>query len=465
MGFYGILINIYISTASSQKRQAGFANTNIQMMQNCTTGDVAFASPWPTYFVFKLAPLVRPDLGKMLSAKSALFATDDIYKRPLTPVIAKYMIEGTLDIIRVKELILNNWIKAKYENGSPRFGELTHHVSHWMGFAFWTPEKKFNIGEHVKIKGSESGFTTETQLTVYMNELSTKPYEKYKSPWELIIVPNIVRERFADRTPRSAVIINFHHCLTDGFGLLTLMSKISSSVVGSGAESKSPEKKVLARQQKISLGGICKGVYFLLRAPYDFISYIFVKVDPTKSNSWHLPEAELEKEWTISPATEHISSDLVKEIKNCYGVSFNAVILAAFTGSIRNVMLCHPTKKVPDFIRVGHPFPVSPHPGKLRNVWTSTVMKLPVGEECPRKRLMYVEERLGKMKKSPLHSAIFAIMAVVGGLFPFLIRPLLKTKNCGAIVSNLPGPKNSEYLLEKKLVYMEFFLGLGPGNI
>ncbi|CAG7725579.1 unnamed protein product [Allacma fusca] len=321
------------------------------------------------YFVFKLAPLVRPDLGKMLSTKSALFATDDIYNRPLTPIVIKYVIEGTPDIIRVKELILNNWIKAKYENGSPRFGELTHYVSHWMGFAFWTPEKKFNIGEHVKIKGSESGFTTETQLTVYMNELSTKPYEKYKSPWELIIVPNIVRERFADRTPRSAVIINFHHCLTDGFGLLTLMSKISSSVVGSGVESKSPEKKVLARQQKISLGGICKGVYFLLRAPYDFISYMIVKVDPTKYNSWHLPEAELEKEWTISPATEHISSELVKEIKNCYGVSFNAVILAAFTGSIRNVMLCHPTKKVPDFIRVSVPVPVSSHPGKLRNVW------------------------------------------------------------------------------------------------
>ncbi|CAG7821676.1 unnamed protein product [Allacma fusca] len=401
----------------------------------------------------------------MLSTRSAFFAADDVYNRPLISIVLNHIVEGTPDIIRVKELILTNWIKAKSENGSPRFGELTQYVSHWMGFAFWTPEVKFNIGEHVKLKGSESGFTTETQLTRYMNELSLKPYEKYKSPWELIIVPKIVRERFDDRKPRSAVVINFHHCLTDGFGLLTLMSKISSSVVDSGVKSKSPEKKLPARQQKISLGGICKGVYFLLRAPYDFISYIFVKVDPIKSNSWHLPEAELEKEWTISPATEHISSDLVKEIKNGYGVSFNAVILAAFTGSIRNVMLCHPTKNVPDFIRVSVPLPVSPHPGTLRNIWTATVMKLPVGEKCPRKRLMYVEERLEKMKKSPLHSVLFNFMAVAGGLFPFLIRPLLKIKNVTVAMSNLPGPKNSEYLLEKKLVYMEFFLGVGPGNI
>jgi hypothetical protein len=82
-------------------------------------------------------------------------------------------------------------------------------------------------------------------------------------------------------------------------------------------------------------------------------------------NDWHIPENRLSRK-VNGAVLEKLDVEYIKEIKNLADVTFTSVLLAAFSGGIRNFML-EQKVKVPKKLHCITPLPMVGHPDKMRN--------------------------------------------------------------------------------------------------
>ncbi len=87
-----------------------------------------------------------------------------------------------------------------------------------MFFRIWKKDPDFLIQNHiVEIMCNGSNLASIHQE--YLN----KPYEKYRSPWEVILVRNVNNNDTSEKHPTSFVVLRVHHVMADAKSLLKLM--------------------------------------------------------------------------------------------------------------------------------------------------------------------------------------------------------------------------------------------------
>ncbi|CAG7829861.1 unnamed protein product [Allacma fusca] len=431
-------------------------------------------------FAFHTSHYFRPDLGKMLSTRSSIFGCDLIYQRPLCSLVGKHVYHGTFDLEHVRSMIDRNWVKARNLDGSLRNPELAQGVTSWLGFYFWKPDESFNLNHHVSvIKTEPDEMITDVKLNAIMSTMIAKPFERYRSPWEVFLVPNYVPDEplpskvdddddnnnnnnnnnnnCENPEPKFVILIHWNHSLMDGLSIAKLYLNFTNSSI----QSFFPKPKRNSYESQCAK--MLNKASFVVRAPYQSIRTPIESVD---CNAWHLSEGELTKKMDMA-FTPRIPTKLIQEIKDAHNVTFNSVVFTALTGAIRNFMIrSNRDKTLPDTITCGFPYPLPGHPEKLRNHMTFCTVKLPVGITNHSARLQMMDKYLKNLKRSTVPIMAFLLMPFVGALFSWMLRLLVKNRNTTVMFSNMPGPK---YEVKDSMGYTlkdtMFSVGFGPGNL
>lgn len=180
----------------------------------------------------------KPSLGKLLCARSALAALDDIHTAPKCTLLGVAVVAGDIDVRQLQQDVMRRIVNAKDSNGHKMYPELQQYFSQWGGYLFFKNVKDFRIENHVSVvEKSETKEMSELDLINLRVELISKPYKKGQSPWEFVVLRNYhpkfplmidVDNNCADytkhdsKTKKSVLIMRIHHGIADGYSLLKL---------------------------------------------------------------------------------------------------------------------------------------------------------------------------------------------------------------------------------------------------
>ena len=112
---------------------------------------------------------------------------------------------------------------AKYSReeeweGELMYEELEQSWTRFLGYAFFKNEKNFDLSNHIGVydRAGDSNLTspcTEKELMRIVAGLSSKPWRRDVSPWELLLVPNYAEE--GSSTAKTVFILRIHHAMAD----------------------------------------------------------------------------------------------------------------------------------------------------------------------------------------------------------------------------------------------------------
>lgn len=316
---------------------------------------------FPTY-IFRLLVSIarkycRPDLGKLVTTRSAVIAgTDDPTKNPCWILCVWLVLEGNLDFEQFRTNFHKNVVLKKASNGELHSPEYQQYFAKWLGFLFWKWEKAFDIKEHMRHLNPEDidKVVTEEELRKIIKEQTWEPFTTQKSPWEFLYVPNY-KENGSVKADKSVLIFRVHHGFCDGFSILhLLMKEVNNISLTNVARPDKVKKSVWVK--------ILQGILFWISGPFLLMKMAVRTYD---RNEWHLSSDKLTQPRNTG-FTHRIPLEYIKEIKNSHQVCFSSVIYASLTGALRQAML-ETGKNVPKYISTAVAVPMPGHPLKLRN--------------------------------------------------------------------------------------------------
>jgi diacylglycerol O-acyltransferase len=151
------------------------------------------------------------------------------------------------------------------------------------------------------------------------------------------------------------------------------------------------------------------------------------------------------------------------------GSTVNDVILSVVAGALRT-FLERRGEKVPDYLVALVPVSVRrpDEQGDLGNRISTIMVRLPLNEPDPRKRLETLREETARLKESDNARAASLLIEATGWAPPTLNRLLASAMARPLIfnlaVSNVPGPQQPLYLLGRRLQAIYPFVPLSPQN-
>ena len=309
-----------------------------------------------------VAPLVNPKYGKVLSGMSSVAASDDLYDRPLYNVLLYYFVDGFIDVDQHRELFLDKVVNAKHEDGKLKYPELRMHISKFCGFSIWKEEEIFDIKDHIrlydtelfKLKNGEK--LDEHAVVTAANDILIMPFEKERSPWEIMLFHGACTKLCASKN-QSLIVFRYHHALSDGYSITKLMAQVTT-----GDYFPSPIMKQSQWKRVLEI------LTFPFTGMFVAVAYLHRYMD---NNAWNFKvnfKASKVRNMHYS-CSDCIPVSQIKEVKNKMGGSFNGVILAAIAGGIRQHFVVNGAH-LPHAMHVGLSFPVPGHPDqKLTNHW------------------------------------------------------------------------------------------------
>jgi len=303
------------------------------------------------WIVFHVAPFMRPDLGKMVTARSSFFAAEDVYKDPKNMAVASLVVNTnkfpTLDT--VFEIANAKILAARTLTGEMQYPEFQQCLTTWLGFRFWKNNKYFKLEDYISLHDPEE-ITTEENLKSIQHKMILEPFKQDGCLWEIKLIWNYKEENCEEL--KSVVVFKCHHTLGDGYSLIKIFSKVADMDMKSLSVPNYP---------KISFW---RKLTTLIRIPYDIAKFLAI----WDENELHkkLTDSNKSNRSVVCLNSNKIPVRIIKEIRAKYGVCFGAVLNAGFTAAIRETMVSK-GMKVPPSVHCMYPLPFPGHPEKLRN--------------------------------------------------------------------------------------------------
>lgn len=321
----------------------------------------------------------------MLSPRDALVGLDNYTSHAECVFTLLLTLKGVPDINFIRQVFQKEVLQTKNKKGQLSFQRLTYYFESWMGFTFWKRDENFQIEKHVReCYPSEFDPTfqndsiTEEQLMHSLGSLATKPFPKYMSPWEILVIRNYRKlpsrlhknyyptvsiptvDTDSEKDIEFAMVLRMHHALGDGFSTMKLFVQ---NICGDyKALMPVPLEHKLSLFQKLLQ---TSALIFL--TGYNQFSQFILNVD---RSAWHLPYDKLTKQWQFA-MTEKISLNTVKSISKQQGVCVTAVLISALAGGIHNFLeIKRKGLKNKEVMRATGPMPWKNHPmDTLVNHW------------------------------------------------------------------------------------------------
>ncbi|KWX67985.1 wax ester/triacylglycerol synthase family O-acyltransferase [Mycobacterium sp. NAZ190054] len=340
----------------------------------------------------------------------------------------------------------------------------------------WVEDKDFDVDRHLHRIGLPSP-GGRTELAEICGHIASLPLDRTRPLWEMWVIENVAGTD-AHAGGRIAVMTKVHHCAVDGVTGANLMSKLCTTepdapppdpVDGSGG----------GTELEIALSGAVRFAtrpLKLVNVVPNTVSTVVDTVRRARNGLTMAPPFAAPKTAFNANVTAHrnvafaqLDLDDIKTVKNHYGVKVNDVVMALVSGVLRTFLGKRGELPATSLVAM---VPVSVHdksdrPG--RNQVSGMFSRLETNIEDPVERLMAIAEAnsVAKQHSSAIAATLlqdwtqFAAPAVFGAA----MRVYASSRLSGArpvhnlVISNVPGPQGSLYMLGCEVIAM---YPLGP---
>lgn len=369
-----------------------------------------------------------PKVGNILEGIDAVFAGHDPYNDPESVLMPLHSLAGKLDVPTVVKILKEKVIKPKL------YPELTQRIVQKYGYYFWYAVDNFKVENHVRYIKPECPNMpiTRTQLRdIVANQLGNLPFDSTKSPWEILVVPNMIDDR--DPETKSVFILRVNHCLMDGYSIVNFTKKLAfkpwKMLAGEQLEEKQNKMNTLVE--------IYKFVMLLFTGPYHLLKMFAFSNDHHQFvQNTMKPEFE---EIYNSQCTPLISAKRLKSVKNAYGVGMSS-LLATLGSQATWKSVKRSGTPVSSTIHGIFSVPLPGHKDILSNQWSLVKIPIKINRNDPRKTLKFIENEFQSFRKCAKPLVFFYLNKLVA-LVPLRIR--LNSKffvPATFLLINFPGP-------------------------
>lgn len=433
-------------------------------------------------FRYLLSIIVRyldPDVVKIVDRFSHVASRDfaDWNTKPSHSVTMILKLSKNLTLEAARQLALDKMVN-KTVNGNDcqlEYPELRQYYTKRLGFLFYKWDRDFKIENHVNLYSSknhlgypETDIINENKLMRIWEYMMTKPYTKKRSSWEWFLLPSHVSHQNMEKTEgiignnaalskeqATTCILRIHHGLCDGASIYKLLLALTDN----GETNLS--KDIIAFQKAPKFMDLVFNLTGFFCGPTSIIKRLSKGLD--FYNPLHPPLGK--KTGKIHIVKTALDLQTVKNIRHAHlDVSIHSVLIAAFTGGVRNFLLANGHSIPLSPIRLGIPFPKPGHSLKLRNEYLITMVDLPVEKKSPRQRLFACEKRLNSLKHESAMPFLVQLFKLVGGLPSQWVRMLSLKSSFSVLYSEIKGPSNLLTVSDGKHELLELIFSFGLGT-
>ncbi len=367
--------------------------------------------------------------------------------------------DGGIDIGRVRE-----FIGARLHR-IPRYRQRVAYTP-LRRRPIWIDDRHFKVEFHVRHTALPRPGDA-AQLKRLIGRVCAQPLDRGHPLWELWVVEGLEEGR------RFALISKVHHCMVDGVSSTELLTLLMSARPDETTEPgppfvprPEPSAAELARDELVSLA----------LGPVDAVASLRELFAPERRTElWQAVRAAarlaarglvpashspLNREIGPHRRFETLALDLarVKAIKDKLGGTLNDVVLAAVSGAVRRFLQRRLVDVASLDFRISAPVSVrtSSEKGVLGNRVSAWIVRAPVGEPDPLRRLDAIRVATRRLKESNQALGADLLSAVTEWTGTTLLSLGTAFQNVGRpqnlIVTNVPGPQLRLYLVGAPLL-------------
>ena len=352
-------------------------------------------------------------------------------------------------------------LKATLSDRFLRFKRFRQRAMQTPTGAYWTDDRHFDIGAHVR-RVKLRGAAGKSELETLVSDLMATPLDPSKPMWQFHLVEGY--------EAGSAVVVRIHHCYADGIALIQVMlsmtdadreGRVQGPVPPPPKHSDSTAGDPLAGALKMAskMGSVliekgaaiwhdpAKAVAFAREgsAFTEELAKLILMDEDSRTCFKGKPGVAKRVAWA-----DPIAVAEVKAIGRALDCSINDVLLSSVTGALRSYLVSEGEGVEGLSIRALVPVNLRPveKAWKLGNRFGLVFLDLPIGIENPVERLYAVRENMRVLKGSYQPMVALGVLAAMGAGPKILQEQLLAmlAKNATAVMTNVPGPQQPLYL-------------------
>jgi diacylglycerol O-acyltransferase / wax synthase len=338
----------------------------------------------------------------------------------------------------------------------------------WIPFEnhpVWVDDRDFNLNYHIRHTALPRPGKVQ-QLKHLAARIQAQPLDRARPLWETWVVEGLEGDRFA-------VISKIHHCMIDGLSGVDLVTILLSpsptrqvqdipAYVPRPAPSSTElfldsfVRRVTAPFQMVrgfrefarQTENLQDEILVRARAIRELLGWAVRSASATPLNGTLGPHRRFD--WLTMPLED------VKVVRRVIGCSLNDVVLAVVTGAVREFLIRRRVDPTTIDFRVSAPVSVRREEdrGKLGNRVSSWILRLPIGEPDPLRRIEMLNAETRQLKESRQALGVEMMMAVAEWTPSVLLSLGARAANgpINMIVTNVPGPQLPLYLLGAELL-------------
>jgi len=314
-----------------------------------------------------------------------------------------------------------------------------------FGRPHWRDHEPFRLDDHLH-RAELPPPADEAALQRFVSEVMSTPLEYDRPLWHLYYVPNA--------GSGGAVIARLHHAMGDGIALVRLLLSLTSQDAAGAVSGDVPIPQG-GNPARRGLGGMLAATVGAVGA-LGKLAGIALLADP--------PTALKGKLGTAKQATwsQRLPLNEVKQVGKALGGTVNDVLLSAVAGGLRRYLESHHDVAHRLSLRAVVPVNVrrADEPLTLGNKFGLVFLPLPVGIRDGVQRLAALRHRMNGIKRSgeaALNYGILRLLGVTSAAMEMFVVNLLG-RNSTAVMTNVPGPRESLYLCGSRIDDLIFWV-------
>jgi len=361
----------------------------------------------------------------------------------------------------------------------PRFRQRIVRIPLGIENPVWGDDPQFDVRRHVRhISVPRPGRLD--QLRDVVGRVMSEPLDMERPLWQLYLVEGL--------SGRHAYISKTHHALVDGVAAVDV-GTILLDTSRRGTRIKAPERPwdpdepsptmllTQAASERVSkpLRAAGRAARTAVTTPAQTAARVLRTAEAftgLASGGPRVPRSPLNVKIGRDRRIAWARADLDRLKRGraiAEGSTVNDLLLSVTAGALRRY-LERRGDKVPDYLVALVPVSIRRpnEKGELGNRMSTIMVRLPLGELDPRKRLERLRDETRRLKESDNARAASLLIEATGWAPPtinrLLARGMARPLIFNLVVSNVPGPQQPLYLLGRRIKEIYPFVPLSPQN-